>query len=164
MKKLIAIFVILLTLFPMKASGDITEYLNDRCGKKCFHVNTMINEAVQIASESHKVNPDVIIAVMQVESKFNPKAENMSSKGLMQVNLRYHRKKFSGTNPFNIYANVYVGTSILKECMDRRGNNLTRALKCYNGGGDPGYVKKVMTALNNVRSQKLIVTQGNQNG
>lgn len=147
-------FTLLLALLPVSANSNITEYINGRCGNNCFHVSNMINEAVQIASESHQVKPEVIIAVMQVESRFNPKAQNMSNKGLMQVNLRYHRKKFFGTNPLNVYANVYVGTSILKECMVKRQGNLPKALKCYNGGGDPGYVKKVLTALNSVKNQK----------
>lgn len=152
MKKLIAIFTLLIAILPFNANSNMTEYINGRCGNNCFHASTMINEAVQIASESHMVDPHVIVAVMQVESRFNPKAQNMSSKGLMQVHLRYHRDKFKGTNPMNVYANVYVGTYILKQCMDKQQGNLAKALRCYNGGGDPGYVKKVLTALNSVKN------------
>lgn len=153
MKKLIGIIILMLASWPINANS-YAEYINGRCGNNCIHVGNMINEAVQIASELHKVNPDVIIAVMQVESNFNPKAQNKSSKGLMQVHLKYHRSKFKGTSPMNVYANVYVGTSILRECMDKRQGNLSRALRCYNGGGDPEYVKKVLTAINSIRKNK----------
>jgi hypothetical protein len=35
--------------------------------------------------------------------------------------------------------------------MDKKNHNLAKSLKCYNGGGDPKYVSKVLTALKNVK-------------
>ena len=154
MIKLSVLFSLLIALAPVSAN-NIADYIDGRCGNKCTHVGNMIHEAVQIASESHQVEPNVIIAVMQVESNFNPKAQNMSNKGLMQVNLKYHREKFKGTNPMNVYANVYVGTYILKECMDKRRGNLSLALVCYNGGGDPRYVRKVKKVLADLNQKKV---------
>jgi hypothetical protein len=36
--------------------------------------------------------------------------------------------------------------------MDKQQGNLAKSLKCYNGGGDPGYVKKVLIALKSVKN------------
>jgi soluble lytic murein transglycosylase-like protein len=153
MKKLIATMVLCtLVILPTKANvTKYSEYMNGRCSKNCNNVSDMIHEAVQMASETYSVDKSIILAVIQVESKFNPKAENMSSKGLMQIHLKYHKAKFKQTNPMNVYANVYVGTSILKDCMDKKDYNLAKSLKCYNGGGDPKYVSKVLTALKDVK-------------
>lgn len=112
-----------------------------------------INSAIRTAGNVYDVSPRLIKAIAHVESKFNKHAENGPNKGIMQVNMSYHRSKFKGQSPYNIDANVMVGTGILKKCLDKHKGSVNKALVCYNGGGDPGYVKKVRKQLSALKAK-----------
>jgi soluble lytic murein transglycosylase-like protein len=111
-----------------------------------------IQKAYGVASHL-KVDPLLVIALMSVESSFDPEAEsNVGAQGLMQVLTRVHTEKFKpfgGTHAaFDISANIHVGTSILKEYLVREGS-VAAALKSYVGAAlmpdDGGYGWKVMS-------------------
>jgi soluble lytic murein transglycosylase-like protein len=99
----------------------------------------------------HKLDPLLIIAVMAIESSFNPIAESqVGAKGLMQVIPHYHPEKltpFGGEKAvFDPAANVVVGTQILKEYLRRTGN-LGIALQMYAGAlgdSDDLYTRRVL--------------------
>lgn len=83
------------------------------------------------------LDPLLIIAVIAVESRFNPIAESVAgAKGLMQIIPRYHADKlqeFGGEKAlFDPEANIVVGARILKEYLGRTGN-LGIALQMYAG-------------------------------
>jgi soluble lytic murein transglycosylase-like protein len=112
------------------------------------------------------LDPLLIIAVIAVESGFNPIAESVAgAKGLMQVIPKYHTDKlhqFGGEKAvFDPAANVVVGAQILKEYLRRTGN-LGIALQMYAGAlGDyeDQYTNKVMNEkrrLQQVLSQTLV--------
>ena len=98
------------------------------------------------------VDPLIIIAVMAVESRFNPIAESVAgAKGLMQIIPRYHTDKFvehGGVKAvFDPQTNIHVGSQIIKEYIARTGD-LTSALQLYAGAASDehdGYFGKVMT-------------------
>ena len=110
--------------------------------------------AVDMAASAHKLDNKLLLSVAYIESKFDVKARNGSSVGLMQVHLRYHRDKFKGASVFNPYANMFVGAQILKECMNKMDNNVKKALRCYNGGGDKNYPAKVLKQLQVFKKEK----------
>jgi soluble lytic murein transglycosylase-like protein len=110
--------------------------------------------AVDMAASAHKLDNKLLLSVAYVESKFDVKARNGSSVGLMQVHLRYHRDKFKGASVFNPYANMFVGAQILKECMNKMDNNVKKALRCYNGDGDKNYPAKVLKQLQVFKKEK----------
>ena len=98
------------------------------------------------------LDPLLIIAVMAVESRFNPLAESVAgAKGLMQVIPKYHVAKFRefGGDKWSVFdpeTNILVGSQILKEYLRRTGN-LTSALQLYVGSPEDdsdGYTGKVM--------------------
>lgn len=99
----------------------------------------------------HGLDPLLIIAVIAIESRFNPIAESLSgAKGLMQIIPKYHTDKleeFGGEKAvFDPVANVKVGSQILKEYIRLTGN-LGIALQMYAGelgDGDDQYTTKVM--------------------
>lgn len=112
------------------------------------------------------LDPLLIIAVIAVESGFNPIAESVAgAKGLMQVIPKYHTDKlhqFGGEKAvFDPAANVVVGAQILEEYLRRTGN-LGIALQMYAGAlGDyeDQYTNKVMNEkrrLQQVLSQTLV--------
>jgi len=97
------------------------------------------------------LDPLLIIAVIAVESRFNPIAESRAgAKGLMQIIPKYHGDKleeFGGEQAvFEPAANIHVGARILKEYLRRTGN-LGIALQMYAGAladDEDQYTRKVL--------------------
>lgn len=97
------------------------------------------------------LDPLLIIAVIAIESRFNPIAESMAgARGLMQIIPKYHTAKFEEYGGekavFDPEANVKVGARILKEYIRLTGN-VGIALQMYAGAlSDDGeqYTAKVM--------------------
>ena len=97
------------------------------------------------------VDPLLILAVMAVESRFNPIAESvMGAKGLMQVIPKFHQDKLDALggedSVFDPMTNILVGARILKDAV-RRGGGLMPGLQLYAGAfGDDSqqYAQKVM--------------------
>ncbi len=100
-----------------------------------------------------KLDPTLILAVMAVESGFNPFAQSpVGAQGLMQVMTKVHSDKYESFGgklaAFDPVTNLRVGARVLQECISRAGS-LEGGLKSYVGavnvddGGD-GYVGKVM--------------------
>jgi soluble lytic murein transglycosylase-like protein len=86
------------------------------------------------------VDPLLILAVMAVESRYNPVAESsMGAKGLMQVIPRYHPEKlleYGGEHALlDPEVNIQVGAQILREYMRRFGET-EAALQKYAGALD----------------------------
>ena len=98
-----------------------------------------------------KVDPLLILAVMAVESRYNPVAEsNMGAKGLMQVIPKYHPEKLAEHGGegalLDPHVNIQVGAQILREYLRRFGETET-ALQMYAGAIDEptsGYAFKVL--------------------
>lgn len=98
------------------------------------------------------LDPLLIIAVIAVESRFNPIAESVAgAKGLMQIIPKYHADKFQEFGGekavFDPETNILVGAQILKEYLSRTGN-LSMALQMYAGAlsdDQDGYTTKVLS-------------------
>jgi soluble lytic murein transglycosylase-like protein len=126
-----------------------------------FDLVTMAHSAGQQIG----LDPLLIIAVMAVESRFNPIAESvMGAKGLMQVIPKYHVDKFRqfGGEKYAVFdpeTNILVGTRILKDYLSQTGS-LDGALQRYVGASDPEdvpYIDKVMTEKE--RLQQVLKTK-----
>lgn len=92
------------------------------------------------AAELHRLDALLILAVMAIESRYNPVAESvMGAKGLMQVIPKYHQEKLldHGGEPALLEpeVNILVGAQILREYLRRFGDTET-ALQVYNGALD----------------------------
>lgn len=89
---------------------------------------------VQKASQTYGVPQDIILAVMQTESRFDPKAHSPTGvKGLMQVTQStYTGLGFTGdrANPEN---SIMAGTKLLSQNYKQYGN-WNDALTAYNAG------------------------------
>lgn len=103
------------------------------------------------AGRQLQLDPLLIIAVIAIESRFNPIAESSAgAKGLMQIIPKYHGDKleeFGGEQAvFEPEANIHVGARILKEYLRRTGN-LGIALQMYAGAlndSEDQYTRKVL--------------------
>ena len=121
-------------------------------------IGALVGEAYQIG-EQYKIDPTLLLAVMAIESRFNPFAQSsVGAQGLMQVMTRVHTEKydnFGGNHAaFDPISNLRVGASILREYMQITGS-VEGALKYYvgaaNHGNDGGYVAKVLAEHSRMR-------------
>jgi soluble lytic murein transglycosylase-like protein len=104
-----------------------------------------------VAGSEWKVDPLLILAVMAVESRYNPVAEShMGAKGLMQVIPKFHGDKLTehgGESALlDPHTNIQVGAQILREYLRRFGETET-ALQMYAGAFDEpnsSYALKVL--------------------
>ncbi|MBI5899936.1 MAG: transglycosylase SLT domain-containing protein [Rhodocyclales bacterium] len=100
---------------------------------------------------ARELDPLLIIAVIGVESGFNPFAQSvMGAQGLMQVIPRYHRDKLPPETPpaafLDPVSNVRVGAQVLQEAI-RRSGGLIEGLQYYAGAADDperGYATRVI--------------------
>jgi hypothetical protein len=104
------------------------------------------------AARDAKLDPHLVLAVMSIESRFDPKAKSArGAQGLMQVVTRVHARRFEPFGgiaaAFDPIANIRVGTQILKEYIINAGS-AEGGLKGYVGaagnGDDGGYGSKVL--------------------
>jgi soluble lytic murein transglycosylase-like protein len=91
-------------------------------------------------SRTNGVRADLVRAVVQVESGFNPSARSpKGAMGLMQL-MPATARQYGVKNAFNPAENVRAGVAYLRELLDRYQNNEELALAAYNAG--PGAVDK----------------------
>ncbi|NWG74190.1 MAG: lytic transglycosylase domain-containing protein [Rubrivivax sp.] len=114
-------------------------------------IGRLVQEAWQLG-ERAGLDPTLILAVMAIESRFNPFAQShVGAQGLMQVMTRVHDDKyeaFGGTHAaFDPLANLRVGVQVLKDYV-RRAGSVEAGLRWYVGAAnldsDGGYVGKVL--------------------
>ncbi len=106
------------------------------------------------------VRADLVRAVMQVESAFNPYARSpKGALGLMQL-MPATIRQYSVSNPFNPAENVRAGVAYLRHLLDRYSNNEELALAAYNAG--PGAVDKHGQTVPPYRETRSYVAQINQ--
>jgi hypothetical protein len=114
-------------------------------------VSALVAEAYEIGEKAN-LDPTLILAVMAVESGFNPFAQSpVGAQGLMQVMTGIHSDKYESFGgklaAFDPVTNLRVGVRVLQECIQRAGS-LNAGLRFYVGAAnletDGGYADKVM--------------------
>lgn len=112
----------------------------------------IVREAFK-AGKQHNVDPLLVLAIIAVESRFNPISESQAGAlGLTQAMPEWHPEKVALLQQdqghiLNIADNIKLGTKIISENMKRFDNNPVLALQQYNGSlHDPSrsYSKHVL--------------------
>jgi soluble lytic murein transglycosylase-like protein len=103
----------------------------------------------------HRVRTDLVRAVVQVESAFNPQAKSpKGAMGLMQL-MPATMRQFNVLDAFNPAENIRAGVAYLRQLLDRYNNNEQLALAAYNAG--PGAVDKYGATVPPYRETKNYV-------
>ena len=114
-------------------------------------IAALVSEAY-VLSESSRLKPHLILAVMAIESSFHPYVQSQAgAQGLMQVMTAIHKDKYAlyggTTEAVKPEVNIRVGAYILKYLIATAGS-LRNGLKFYVGAAnlddDGGYAGKVM--------------------
>ena len=132
-------------------------------------LSALVTEAYEIGRRT-KLDPPLILAIMAIESGFNPFAQSaVGAQGLMQVMTRVHTDKYQNFGghfaAFDPVTNLRVGVKVLQECIARAGS-VEGGLRHYVGAAnmedDGGYASKVMAEyerLRQVASGRAVQTQ-----
>lgn len=121
-----------------KLKKAIASYILTHYPQRCeYKTSEIAHHVVQLCNEN-EIDINIIIAIMEAESQFNPNATNKRSKaaGLMQV-MPFWAKDFNLKNKQELYeieTNIYAGIRVLKIFLDEHNGNMTKALYRYVGG------------------------------
>jgi len=121
-----------------------------------------IMSACENLSSEFGVDPDLVKAIIKVESNFNPLAtSHMGAMGLMQL-MPSTSEGLGIQNPYDIYENLSGGITLMKNLIESFGGDLKLALAAYNAGSSKvkqygqippieetqNYVRKVLSVYN----------------
>ena len=139
---------------PRPEPDAVQQALTRHLSKRFLVASTMTERIVDAAHRAAfevGLDPLLVLAVISIESRFNPIAESvMGAKGLMQIIPKYHAEKLRAAggedSVFDPESNILVGTRILQEYVYRTGT-LEAGLQFYNGAwrdANANYAQKVM--------------------
>ena len=95
---------------------------------------TQYDSIIEKAALSAAVEPNLLRAVIVVESGFNSRAvSKRGAVGLMQL-MPATATRFGVSNPYDPKQNVHAGARYLKFLIDRFGQDVRLALAAYNAG------------------------------
>jgi hypothetical protein len=130
-----------------KIKKAVESYIKDNYPEReDEHVKDIAHYLTELCNEE-EVNIELMLAIMEIESQFNPFATNKRSKaaGLMQV-MPFWAKDFNLSNKKKLYdieTNISCGIKIYKIFYALENGNTKRALYRYVGGSR-SYPKKVL--------------------
>ena len=134
-----------------RAQAAIASWLSRRYNIAPLAMRELVSSAWQAGHDEH-LDPTLILAVMAVESSFNPyAASSVGATGLMQVMPIAHEDKFAPYGgvqaSIDPKVNVRVGAAVLKKAI-ARGGSLQQGLRMYVGAKSEatsgGYAAKVL--------------------
>ncbi|MES2979684.1 MAG: lytic transglycosylase domain-containing protein [Pseudomonadota bacterium] len=145
-----------------KPQAAVAYWLSKKYNVAPEPLSALVSNAFEIG-EKTKLDPMLILAIMAIESGFNPFAQSpVGAQGLMQVMTGIHHDKYEGFGgrlaAFDPVTNLRVGVKVLQECITRAGS-IEGGLKLYVGAGnleeDGGYTSKVLAEHNRLRAVVL---------
>jgi soluble lytic murein transglycosylase-like protein len=132
---------------------DAQVWLTDMAGRLGNQVPDA-DTRIEILTTAHReatradVPPEMVLAVIDVESAFNPYAVSTAgAQGLMQV-MPFWKAELGKRRLIDVQDNILMGVTILKYYLDMERGDWTKALARYNGSvGRRDYSQKVLDRL-----------------
>lgn len=153
---------------------QITSYLAKRYSVSPEAVESIVRLAYKVGKEE-KVEPTLILAIVGIESSYNPFAASpVGARGLMQIMPKIHKDKFEALSPgdwspLNPEMNMRVGAKIIRE-YTRRTGSVNAGLRWYvgaaihgNDGGYPGKVLALKSRIDSVHQQGQMLASRQNN-
>ena len=139
---------------PARALDPSQQLLAEHLARRYYVAASQTERIVRAAYRAARevgLDPLLVLAVIAIESRFNPIAESVvGAKGLMQIIPKFHRAKLDALGGeeavLDPESNIAVGARILQEYVYRTGT-LEGGLQFYNGAfwdGSAQYAHKVM--------------------
>ena len=95
-------------------------------------------EYIERLCEDKDILPELVEAMIEKESSWDPTTINGNCVGLMQVNKEIHKELIGDRDMTDPYDNIYVGVTILEELLHKYGE-AAPALMFYNAGYSDNY-------------------------
>ena len=151
-----------LVLSDKKKDADAKTYVvaasaTFRTTKPLSHRAAQYHSLIEEHAAINSVSADLVRAVIQAESAFNPRALSIKgAMGLMQL-MPATAAEFGVIDPYDPAENIRAGVKYLKQLLDRYEGRVELALAAYNAG--PGAVKKYGGAVPPYRETRAYVAK-----
>jgi hypothetical protein len=144
-----------------KQQANVAYWLSKKYRVAPEPLGVLVAEAFNVG-ERVRLDPTLLLAVMAIESRFNPFAQSpVGAQGLMQVLTKVHTDKYEDFGgrlaAFDPVSNLRVGAKVLHDCVKRAGS-IEGGLRLYVGAvssDGSGYINKVMAEHLRIQSVAL---------
>ena len=142
------------SLAQVRQKKRLTEWIASHYRIPAHHSDLFVTTAYKAAFELG-LDPHLILAIMAIESRFNPNARGAGgANGLMQVVTHIHTRRFEPYGGVKMamdpVVNIKVGAKLLKDLIKQRGS-VQGGVSAY-AGGNGGYNSKVMVQYRKMKS------------
>ena len=141
--------------------AKVTQWLSRKYRVAPEPLAALVAEAYEVG-ERTRLDPTLILAVMAIESRFNPFAQSpVGAQGLMQVLTRVHTDKYEDFGgqlaAFDPVSNLRVGVQVLQDAV-RRAGSIEGGLRLYVGAvttDGSWYIDRVLAEHARIQSVAL---------
>jgi soluble lytic murein transglycosylase-like protein len=147
------------TQHQARQTRKLASYIQEQFAVTEDRAAIIVAEAIRRSAEHDDLYPELILAIIAVESTFKEEAVSASgAQGLMQIMARFHPEKVAAIGGaqalFDPQKNISTGSKILIDYLDASNGNLRQALLRYNGSlakPTSRYPDKVLRIYNKMR-------------